>query len=238
MIKGVIFDMDGVIIDSHPIHKAAWRRFLSCVGKPVNDSELNFILDGRKKEDILRHFLGDLSEEQIREYGRQKEKLFREEALQINLVPGIIAFLDHLHAAEIPLALASSGSRVRVQFILERLRIGGRFRVVVTGDDVIHGKPDPAIFLKAADQLGRPPSDLLVVEDAVSGIEAAKQLGMKCLAIASNGRSDLLRSAGADLVLRDFVGLSLETLQTMIQEMRLTQRLASQVNPVSSGNEL
>jgi beta-phosphoglucomutase len=212
MLKGVIFDMDGVVIDSHPVHKAAWRRFLASLGRQVNDDELDFVLDGRKKEDILRHFLGDLSPAQIRDYGHQKEMMFREEALAINLVEGVTSLLDQIQAARIPIALASSGSHRRVQYILDRLDLRRRFNTVVTGDDVLKGKPDPGIFVLAAQGLQCGHSAVLVVEDAVAGVQAAKRVGMKCLAIASNGRGQLLRDSGADMVVANFVGLSLESL--------------------------
>src|SRR5690242_18377965 len=75
MLKGVIFDMDGVLIDSHPIHKRAWRKFFETLEVEVSDRELDFVLDGRKKEDILRHFLGDLPDCEIKDFGHKKEML-------------------------------------------------------------------------------------------------------------------------------------------------------------------
>ena len=91
MLRGVIFDMDGVLIDSHPIHKRAWRKFFETLEVEVSDRELDFVLDGRKKEDILRHFLDDLPDSEIRDSGHQKEMLFREEAMNIEAVSGVAA---------------------------------------------------------------------------------------------------------------------------------------------------
>jgi beta-phosphoglucomutase len=207
--------MDGVVIDSHPVHKSAWKRFLASLGKDVADEELDFVLDGRKKEDILTHFLGNLTDEQVREYGHMKETMFREEAADIKMVEGMTDFLDDLQGASIPIALATSGSKNRVHYILDRLGLRSRFHVVVTGDDVIRGKPDPTIFVVAARQMQCPHSSVLVVEDAVAGVQAAKQAGMQCLAIASNGRGQLLREAGADRVVSNFVGLSLQSLHNI-----------------------
>ncbi len=215
MLKCIIFDMDGVVIDSHPIHKSAWRRFLASLGKTVSEEDLDFVLDGRKKEDILRHFLGDLSDENIRNYGHQKELMFREEALTIGLVEGITAFFEQVRKARVAMALATSGSNSRAQYMLDTLDLRKHFDTVVTGDDVVHGKPDPAIFRLAATRLSCPADSALVVEDAVAGVKAAKQAGMKCLAIASNGRAQSLREAGADRVVANFVGLSLESLYSM-----------------------
>ncbi len=206
MLKAVIFDMDGVIINSHPVHKKAWKRFLSSVGREVSDEELDFVLEGRKREVILRHFLGDLTDEQIQAYGFRKELLFREEALGIEMTKGLPEFLDHLETYGISMAVGTSGSSSRVRYVLERLGMYSRFQAIVTGDEVPNGKPDPTIFVRAAERLHCPHSQVLVFEDAVSGVQAAKAAGMKCVGIAVDGRSQLLLDAGADQVLPNFVG--------------------------------
>src|SRR6266851_3382230 len=164
MIRGVVFDFDGVIVDSHPVHKRAWRKFLESVGETASEEELQFVLDGRKREDILRHFLGDLE------------------------------------GAGVAIGIASSGSRSRVSFLLDRLDLKKHFQVIVTGDEVKKGKPDPSVFLKAAQALQEDPRALLAFEDAVSGVESAKAAGMKCVGIAHAGRASLLLDSGADHV--------------------------------------
>src|ERR1035441_10771081 len=78
MFSGVVFDLDGVIVDSHPLHKRAWRGFLVSVGKQVSESDLDFILEGRRRRDILIHFFGELSEIEIQEYGSKKDEFFCE----------------------------------------------------------------------------------------------------------------------------------------------------------------
>ena len=213
MLRAVIFDLDGVIVDSHPAHLRAWKRFFRSIGKDVPARELLFILEGQKREDILRHFLGNLSEEQVKQYGAKKEALFRDSVPELKMVRGLREFLDRLQRARLPLALASSASRGRAAYMLEQLDLARRFSVVVTGDDVRKGKPDPSIFHMAADGLKIEPSQILVCEDAVSGVEAAKAAGMKCLAIAANGRGPLLERAGADRVVPDFSAASLDELR-------------------------
>lgn len=214
-MKAVIFDMDGVLIDSHPVHKRAWRRFLASVDRNVTEEQLDFVLDGRKREDILRHFLGELTPEQVAAYGRRKEAMFREEASDVVAIAGVEAFIDQLQSVGIPIALASSGSTARVEFILARLQLRNRFSSIVTGDDVHHGKPDPTIFKKAADRINAPYHSSLVVEDAVSGVVAAKSAGMKCLAIASNGRRAALNEAGVDLIASDFQQICFKSLEEL-----------------------
>jgi len=113
----------------------------------------------------------------------------------------------------LPLALASSASRRRATYMLEQLNLKERFQVIVTGDDVKKGKPDPSIFQLAADGLEVDPAHILVCEDGVSGVEGAKAAGMKCLAIAPNGRGPLMAEAGADRVVVDFSEASLDDLR-------------------------
>jgi beta-phosphoglucomutase len=216
MLKGVIFDMDGVLIDSHPIHKRAWRKFFEMLDLTVSDRELDFVLDGRKKEDILRHFLGDVPDSDIREYGHRKEMLFREEAMNIEPISGVMDLLQELTSQGIAIAVASCGSHSRVRYILDQLKIRDRFEAIVTADDIKHGKPDPEVFCKAADVLGVEREDLLVCEDAVSGVKAAKAAGIRCLAVAEPYRASELLEAGADRVVSDFASVSLAELETIL----------------------
>jgi beta-phosphoglucomutase len=210
VFKAAIFDMDGVIVDSHPIHQRAWRRLLESTGRTVTESDLEFVLDGRRKEDILRHFFGDLVDQELIHYSNHKERLFHEEAERLLPLPGLPTFLQCLRDASISLGVGSSGSRQRVQFTLEKLELRSFFSTVVTGDDVEHGKPDPAVFKLAASRLRCEPSEVVIFEDAVSGIEAARAAGMRCVGIAQNGRSAALANAGASLVLPDFLGIELD----------------------------
>ena len=208
MLKSVIFDLDGVIVDSHPAHMRAWNNFLLSMGQSVTESELEFVRDGRKKEDILRHFLGDLDELEIQAYSHKKDLFFNEEVEGINTVAGIGELLNELNRAGLPTAVASSGSSQRVHYILDLVGLRKYFATVVTGDEVAQGKPDPAVFRKAAEKLRVAPSDSLAFEDSVSGVLAAKAAGMKCLGIATPPHTRALIEAGAQDVLIDFVGTS------------------------------
>src|SRR5579871_1206395 len=182
MLRAIIFDFDGVIVDSHPAHKKAWNALFCSLGRNISDDELQFVVEGHKREVILRHFLGELSAEQVRQYGRQKEALLLNLAAEIRLVPGLQRFFAQLDAMNLSRGLATSGSRRRVEPVLKQFTMDRKFQAVVTGEDVLRGKPDPAIFILAAERMRMKPSEVLVCEDAVNGVQGAKAAGMKCLA--------------------------------------------------------
>jgi beta-phosphoglucomutase len=215
VLRGAVFDFDGVIVDSHPAHVRAWEKFLESMGRTVSEEQLQFLLDGRKREAILRHFMGELSEEQIAEYGHLKEQFFRNEAAHVRTIDGLLSFLDDLECERLALAIASSGGRSRIDFLLDKFGLKQRFRVVITGNEVEEGKPHPAIFVKAAQQLGVDSSQLMAFEDAPSGVIAAKAAGILCVGIAQPGRVSALLDAGAIHVVPDFHSLSYSKLQEL-----------------------
>jgi beta-phosphoglucomutase len=205
--------MDGVIVDSHPSHRAAWRRLLKNIGRPASDSELDFILDGRKREEILRHFLGkELSPEEIRDYGNRKNQILREQGTRPLPIDGVIKFVVELRQAGIAMALATSAARGRADATLSELGIKEYFDAIVTGDDVSIGKPDPRIYHLATECLHEDPMRLLAFEDAVSGVRAALCAGLRCFGVASGHRVEQLRAAGAEIVISNFSSLNLSDL--------------------------
>jgi beta-phosphoglucomutase len=215
MLRGVVFDMDGVVINSHPAHRQAWQEFLQMYGKQVPDSDLDFILEGRKRQDILRHFLGDLPETQLREYGEKKDEVFQKICDEVLPVAGVVALLQELQQLGIPAAMATSASARRTRLTLNRLNLTQYFRAIVTGDEVAEGKPNPAIYELATRRLRLPAETLLALEDAPGGVVAALCAGMRCIGIASQSKANALRLAGAEHVIGDFVGVSVNFLQNL-----------------------
>jgi beta-phosphoglucomutase len=225
MLQAIIFDMDGVIIDSHPAHRQAWQKFLLTLGKNVSETDLDCILEGWRREDILRHFLGDLTQAQVVEYGNRKDEFFQQAGVPIKPVSGLCEFLNHPALLSIPKAVATSASERRTRFTLDRLQLTQHFAAIVTANDVVNGKPDPAIYHLAAEQMGVSAKHIVVIEDSVSGVRAAKAAGMKCLAIARNSRCEVLLRAGADNVVPDFVGLTLDRLKLLMMPPRVDHKL-------------
>jgi len=217
-LRGIVFDMDGVIVDSHPAHRKAWRKFLQTLGRNVSNRDLDFILDGRKRRDILCHFLGPVSEAKLVEYGKCKDEFFQQSAADVEPVPGITEFLIHLNKQGVTAAIATSASEARTRSTLDRLHLVRYFSVIITGNDVAAGKPDPAIYRLACRQLNTPPGSLLAVEDAVSGVKAARAAGLGCLGVGTQRSAQQLRSAGAQHVIESFVGLSLTKLKRIFRQ--------------------
>lgn len=208
MPTNVVFDMDGVVVDSHAAHIRTWRTFLCSLGRSVTDADLEFVRQGRKKQEILRHFLGELTDDKVQAYCHVKDVLFRNEVQGIQTLPGVRELLEDLKRADIPIALASCGGSARVHDLLSRLRLRDYFTVVVTGDEITLGKPDPEIFYKAARQMHVHPAESIAFEDSVSGIQGARAAGMKCVGISDRRMTSSLIQAGAAYVLPNFTGLS------------------------------
>jgi beta-phosphoglucomutase len=217
-LRAVIFDMDGVVIDSHPAHRKAWHTFLRTLDRDVCDKELDYILDGRKREDILRHFLGNLSPEQLHHYGKQKDAFFRKQTCHVRTMPGLLDFLEQLRKRDIPLAIATSASERRTHRTLKRLRLCHYFSAVITANDVVTSKPDPAIYRLACQSLAVTPNDAVAVEDAFSGVQAAKAAGLHCVGIPGDQDARRLIAAGADLVLRDLRGITFAAVEELLHK--------------------
>jgi len=201
MLKAVIFDLDGVVADSHPIHEAAWTQLLVEAGLDSKTLNLDFLYAGHPRREILQHYLGKLDIEKMERFGRRKDELYALAAKRLQPKPGIKRSLAQLEAAGVLCALATSAGRVRTQETLKRFGVTGNFAAVVTGEEVRMAKPAPDIFLLAAQRLSADRVDCVVVEDSVAGVRAACAAGMKCVGFAPAGpRLEELAEAGAHAV--------------------------------------
>jgi HAD superfamily hydrolase (TIGR01509 family) len=207
--------MDGVIVDSHAAHRKAWRAFLQTFDIHASDRELDFILDGRKRQDILKYFLGNISDSQLKEYGDRKDEFFQRVALEVRPIPGILEFIRHLRENDVVLAVATSASKSRTESTLKQLHLSDTFAAVACGEDVAEGKPNPAVYQLVCQRLGADTRKTLAVEDAVSGVKAAKGAGLACIGVSTSVSAEHLRNAGADHVIRDFIGLSVLNIEAI-----------------------
>jgi beta-phosphoglucomutase family hydrolase len=184
---GVIFDWDGVIIDSSRQHEESWERLAREVGKPLPEGHFKTGF-GRKNEFIIPNILGwGEDPHEVRQLSLRKEELYREIVLEKGLepLPGVRTWLGRLAEARLPCAIGSSTHRKNIEVSLDVLGLRNFFDEIVSAEDVSHGKPDPEVFLKAAEKIGMAAKRCVVFEDAHVGIEAAHRAGMRVIAVAT-----------------------------------------------------
>lgn len=201
-MRGVIFDMDGVLVASGPAHAASWRLVARRQGLDVPEARFRETF-GRPSRDIIRIIWGEqTTADDIRRIDEQKEAAYRE--LISGMVPLVIGARETLEALQrrgCMLAVATSGPPQNLELVLSETGIGRYFRATVHGFDVEHGKPAPDCFLLAAERLGLPPAECVVIEDAPVGIEAARAAGMRVLGLIGTHSEARLLKAGCDGVL-------------------------------------
>jgi beta-phosphoglucomutase len=213
--QAVIFDLDGVLVDSYHAHFASWRRLYGELG--IDYSEAAFAADfGRTSRDILRRTLGpQLTDERILALDCRKEAFFRDILREsFPAMDGAIDLIDALFADGFLLAVGSSGPPENIGLALEKLGRAERFAAVVTGQDVTRGKPDPQVFQLAAGRIGVPAASCAVVEDAVHGVEAARRAGMRSIGLTGTTNRDAL--AHADLIVDSLRQLTPEKIHKLI----------------------
>jgi HAD superfamily hydrolase (TIGR01509 family) len=213
--------MDGVIVNSHPAHRSAWKQFLHSVGKTVPEDDLDFILDGRKRNEILTYFFGPLCEQQLREYGDRKDAFFQAISPQDEAMPGVDELIIRLKEHRVPMAVATSAGASRTCSTLARLSLLPYFEVIITGSDVREGKPDPSIYRMVVQRLGCPPPCSVAIEDSASGVRSAKAAGLKCIGLSAQQSSKQLEMAGADLTVDSLLSLTLNELRGLFPERSL-----------------
>ena len=220
MLKGLLFDMDGVLVNNLEVHRAAFAEFFRRYGVERSFDELSRVF-GKGNDDIMGELMPKEVVERvgIRELGYEKEAIYREiYAPIIEPQPGLLAFLAEAEEAGLRSAVGSSGYRVNVDFVLDKCRIRSYFEAIVAGDEVTRCKPDPEIYLTAAAKLGLRPEECVVFEDAEAGIEAAKRAGIKVVALATTFTREFLEGTEADAIVDDFREVSVEMLQQLLKQ--------------------
>lgn len=182
----LVFDLDGVIVDSMPVHTQAWRVYLEKYG--IDPRDLESRMHGRRNAEIVADILGaHLTPQEIFEHGAAKERLYREMTgvdLESHLVPGIREFLERY--AAVPLAVASNAEPANISFILDGAKLRSFFQAVVDGMQVTRPKPFPDVYMKAAEKLGIAPRDCIVFEDSPPGVEAARSARARVVGVETH----------------------------------------------------
>jgi beta-phosphoglucomutase len=184
----VIFDVDGVLVDSYDAHLRSWQAVARDDG--VSFSEGDFVVTfGRTSREIIERVWAITDRGRIRAIDDRKEALYRDLVAQsFPVMDGAVELIDALASAGFRLAMGSSGPPENLQVALDGLNRRNRFTAVVSGRDVTRGKPAPEVFLLAAKRIGVPPARCVVIEDAPAGVQAAHAAGIRCVALLSRGR--------------------------------------------------
>lgn len=199
-IFAALFDLDGVIIDSSQFHYESWVKLGEEVGFVMTHDFFRKTF-GQRNDIIIKQLVTNATEEQIVKWGARKEELYREVARgRLVPLPGAMELICGLKEMGFKLAIASSTPRINIAFAVEQLKMNDLFDDFVGAEDVKQGKPDPEVFLKAAQKVGVLPKNCVVFEDALYGVIAAKRGGMKCVAVTTTNPRKSLQDAGADLV--------------------------------------
>jgi beta-phosphoglucomutase family hydrolase len=214
--QGVIWDMDGVLVDTGEFHFPAWSQALSEHGIPFT-RELFRTTFGMNNAGILEVLLGRTpTPELLAEISDRKEQLFRQAVRgHAQPLPGVLAWLERLRVAGRRQAIASSAPPANIDALVDELGLRTYFDAIISGFD-LPGKPDPTLFLKVARLIGVSPERCVVVEDAVAGVEAARRAGMKCIAVTTTNPARALK--GADVVVERLDTLPLDTFDCLLSE--------------------
>ncbi len=217
--RAVIWDMDGVIADTAPFHFQAWQKTFSQRGVQFTEEDFNHTF-GLRNDSIIRKILGDkISPQDIEAIAQEKEAIFRS-LLPPSLppFPGVISLLKALKEVGFKIALASSAPKENLNLLTTNLGIRNYFEVIVSDKEVTEGKPNPQLFLLAAERLKVPPQNCLVIEDAIAGVKAAKAANMKCIAVTNTHPRESLNQA--DLIVDSLEQVNIKIIEKLLSNKK------------------
>jgi beta-phosphoglucomutase len=212
----VVWDLDGVIVDSAEAHNDSWAAMAREFGVPYDpDRDFKGIF-GRHNTDIISSLWGITDPTEIEGMAGSKERSFREAATALKPLPGVLDLMESLHHAGWKQAIGSSAPMENIRVLLKAAGVERYIDAITSGDDVTEGKPNPQVFLLAFERLGANAHDGVVIEDAPAGIEAGKRAGAATLGVTTTQTATTLQEAGADRVVDSFKDVSVEDLEVLI----------------------
>lgn len=211
---GLLFDMDGVIINNHHYHFLAWKKLGQDHDISFDETFYREKMNGRTLNELMKLlFKAPLSDQEMRKIGEKKEQIYRELYREfLSPTAGLMEFLETCKSAQIPMVVGTSAPLANVEFTLDGLGIRHYFQAALDERAVTKGKPDPQIYQKCAAAINKKPENCVVFEDALSGIQAGKAAGAKVVALATSHRREELTG---DLIIDDFTGLELKQIHQL-----------------------
>lgn len=219
MLQAALFDMDGVIVDNRDAHLRAFVEFARRHGIPDLDARTLLPFFGSTNAVIMSHLFGrnDIPSEEVERLSLEKEEIYRELYDPV-MAPatGLTVLLQQLKSAGVRIAVGSSAPRVNVDFVLDRCHIASYFDAVASGSEITRSKPDPEVYLLAAEKLGVAPENCVVFEDAFVGMEAARRAGCRVVALASTFPREMITGRGDyDRLYDSFTQIDLPALRAL-----------------------
>jgi len=210
----VIFDLDGIVVNTVPLHFKAWKKMFSEYGKDFSFQDYKEKVDGIPRIDGAKAILPQLSQQELKKAASKKQNYFLEflEKEGVKVYESTLNLIKNLRKESIKVAVISSSKNCL--YILKKANIDNLFDVIITGNDIKRGKPHPDVFLLAIERLNLSPKQCVVFEDAVLGAEAAKMAGIRCVGVDRYNNPERLR--GADLVIADVNQIDIEQLKQLI----------------------
>lgn len=208
LIKAIIFDLDGVIINSNPAIEAFWKSWTDKEGIVLTDALIRKWIYGRKVGDTLNGLFNYVPDNRKKEIEQSAYDF--DSRMEPDAIPGVVEFIELLHSLQLPTGVVTSSHHTRMITMLGNLGLENKFTHFVTANDVTRGKPHPEPYLKMSVKMNQPNHACLVFEDAVSGIQSAVAAGMHSIGMANeNGEQDLLLN-GATAVVKDFTHIHID----------------------------
>lgn len=204
MLEALLFDLDGTLADTDPIHMRAWQEELADHDLHIDEDFYRANVSGRLNPNIVADLLPELDAHQADALIERKEARFRELADRLEPLPGLAEVMAWARSRHMALALVTNAPRQNAFFMLAALGLEAAFPTIVLGEDAPAGKPDPAPYRMALEQLGVQPAAGLAFEDSVSGVRAAHRAGVEVVGVTTTHSGDELGAAGSDLSVPDF----------------------------------
>ncbi len=203
-LKALIFDLDGTLADTDPLHLQVFAELLAPHGYVVDETFFRTRISGGRNQQIFKNLFPGLSDEEADRQSEAKEAMFRDRVRGLRPIAGLLPLLDWAEAKDLRIALVTNAPKSNVDFMVPALGLAGRFDPIVTAADAPIGKPDPAPYRLALARLGIEPSNAIVFEDSTTGIRSSSGAGIFTFGLTTSHKAEELQRAGAGTIIADF----------------------------------
>lgn len=209
-VKALLFDLDGTLVHTDPLHFAAWRRALEPHGIPLDESTYERRIWGRHNPDIVRELLPHLGAAEGRAFAEAKESAFRQAATGLQPLPGAVTLMEDARSAGVVVAVVTNAPRPNAEFMLQVTGLAGFVDLMTVGEECAAPKPDPAPYRETLERLGVGASEAVAFEDSPSGLRSAVAAGLPVVGMTTTRREGDLLDAGASVAWASFAGVELQ----------------------------